>query len=639
MQHYTRVHSQPKPRRMHRPLFSLALGSLLWWISGWAAALEFGPVSNPTVLGQPLKFMVTVKPGANDVITAECVSAVVFVGDNEMAQSDVSVAVEPAWGGTETVLRVGTRTPIVEPVVSVKLVFNCPTHWAHRFVSFVDPPAAKPPLLSAAGSVPATAPARQFEPGFARLVVKGAADSNPSQAPQRQSVPRRASNLNARTRDVVAASPAFEAGASGAHRAAPQVSKVAKARPPGARLRLDFDDEIAPIRAKRSAPKTKVATPAKVPAPAVAAAAVKLVAPTEEAAPAEPAASEPLLALDALMQQRAADREQIRALEEELTRLRKEMQSTQNRLVQVRTRLSTVEAARSSGTLVYVLAAMVAMLGGAVGVLLWRVSSDQQGSQWLVPAEPALKPVAPSVPEHAGNVGTAGAPQPHDAPQTLTDEVIPPTMVASSGLSGAPAQVARAVTPMAVPKVAPKPQSKAAPPTLVSNVSRLADEMSIEELIDLEQRVEFFDLLGQEEAAIEVLQGAMHAAGRRSFPLPFLKLLEIYRRRDDRDAYEQVRKQFNARFNSHAPDWRSNQQEGRSLEDYPHVVAKLQSLWAMPESALQSIKAALLRRGTGGGTFDMPAYLDLMTLYSIAHELASSGTAAPGVDLFLPLGG
>jgi hypothetical protein len=120
--------------------------------------------------------------------------------------------------------------------------------------------------------------------------------------------------------------------------------------------------------------------------------------------------------------------------------------------------------------------------------------------------------------------------------------------------------------------------------------------------------------------------------------LPYLKLLEIHRRAGRRDAYDLVRGQFNARFNAHAPDWPVGLQTGRTLEDYPEVVARLQRAWPVAADAIAALQGMLLRNA-GGQPFDLPAYRDLLFLYTLRRDAADRGTAGsgPAVDLLLPL--
>ena len=83
-------------------------------------------------------------------------------------------------------------------------------------------------------------------------------------------------------------------------------------------------------------------------------------------------------------------------------------------------------------------------------------------------------------------------------------------------------------------------------------------------------------MLGQDDAAIDLLMGHIRSSGGTS-PLPYLKLLEIYRRQGDRESYERTRERFNHRFNAYAPDWDSDLQHGRSLDEYPGVMQRLQA--------------------------------------------------------------
>jgi hypothetical protein len=108
------------------------------------------------------------------------------------------------------------------------------------------------------------------------------------------------------------------------------------------------------------------------------------------------------------------------------------------------------------------------------------------------------------------------------------------------------------------------------PPGLLTEHT-LTRPVSVDELIDLEQQAEFFLVLGEEDAAIDLLMVHLRSTGGIS-PLPYLKLLEIYRRRQDRESYERMRKRFDRRFNAVAPEWDTDLERGRELQDYPAVL-------------------------------------------------------------------
>jgi pilus assembly protein FimV len=161
-------------------------------------------------------------------------------------------------------------------------------------------------------------------------------------------------------------------------------------------------------------------------------------------------------------------------------------------------------------------------------------------------------------------------------------------------------------------------------------------EVSVEELIDLEQQADFFVVLGQDDAAIDLLMGHVQGTGGAS-PLPYLKLLEIHRRRDERDAYDRVRDRFNRRFGAFAPEWEAHSGHDRALEDYPAEIERLQGVWPEPAKAMEVLSGLLFQRDLNAQTFDLPAYGELLFLYSLARERAEHEPPPDGVDLLLPL--
>lgn len=269
----------------------------------------------------------------------------------------------------------------------------------------------------------------------------------------------------------------------------------------------------------------------------------------------------------------------------------------------------------------YGLALLSALLSVAVAALWWRQSQSRQSSQWwLAPtgATAAAKPAQARAP-----VAEAAAARQETQPAVMSEGALASAAADSvAPLSAAPAQ---------------EPPVSVIPPVAEAGASPRR-ELSVEELIDLEQQADFFVVLGQEDAAIDLLMGHVRSSGGAS-PLPYLKLLEIYRRRGDRDAYERVRERFNRRFSAYAPDWDSDLAQGRTLEDYPQMLRQLQRLWDEPQRVTQMLDAALMRQDAEGDTYDLPAYRELLFLYSIARDLAEHPANARAVDLLLPMDG
>jgi hypothetical protein len=130
----------------------------------------------------------------------------------------------------------------------------------------------------------------------------------------------------------------------------------------------------------------------------------------------------------------------------------------------------------------------------------------------------------------------------------------------------------------------------------------------------------------------------LRSAGGQS-PLPYTKLLEIYRRQGDRSAYERTRARFNRRFNAYAPDWDTGPSAGRSLEDYPDTIALLEGAWGSPIDAMAILEGLLFKRDDTSELFDLPAYRDVLVLYSLARDLwqHGGGSIHSQVDVLLPL--
>jgi hypothetical protein len=235
-----------------------------------------------------------------------------------------------------------------------------------------------------------------------------------------------------------------------------------------------------------------------------------------------------------------------------------------------------------------------------------------------------------------------------DAPTTQAPPPDDPPTLPLSKLAAARPTAAklppRPTPPKATPKEPPvefpydtaMQRTEPMPPRASTADETAPRDVSIEELIDLEQQAEFFIVLGQDGAAIELLVEHLRHTGGGS-PLPYLKLLEVYRRRGDRDDYERLRQRFNQRFNAYAPDWEADLLAGRTLDSYSGVIPRLQQVWARPLDAMAELEALLFRKSRGE-LFDLPAYREVLFLYALARDLLDREAADTGsVDLLLPL--
>ena len=582
-----------------------ALGALLSLPMAQAMALGFGRVTNLTALGQTLNFVVGVRLDADDNLVPECLSVEVFSGESRLPSTALRVTIEPGGEASERSLRIISSAPIDEPVVSVNLQIACPNRLARKFVAFIDPPLTAPSLPVVAAA-PAAAVPTAVPP--ARTVAR-AVRSEPASAPDGAAATTASPTKSvARPRRAVAANGDTPAsGAASSRRAvarpakpSPTTSKLATASrapaPAGARLKLEATEDDA-ARERPALRLTSTLTPA--------------------AATASGAASAPL---DEDVAQRARERERLQTLEQSLTQLRAESQANKTSLALLQARLAEAQAQREANPLVLTLAALAALLAAAVAWLLWQRRADRlAAAQWW--ARPVDTPTRAAHGDAVDSGPDRGDDEPWVARRPAIDE--PPTVETTA-------------SPMLLTQIHAAAQAEA-DAAAAAAAAEPAQELSVEELIDLEQQAEFFVVLGQDEAAIDLLMGHLRSSGGAS-PLPYLKLLEIYRRREDREAYERIRERFNRRFNAYAQDWQTDPHEGRTLVDYPHVIARLQSLWATPRQTMQALEASLFRRDAGSSTFDLPAYRELLFLYAVARDLSERETPSEGVDLLLPIG-
>ncbi len=250
----------------------------------------------------------------------------------------------------------------------------------------------------------------------------------------------------------------------------------------------------------------------------------------------------------------------------------------------------------------------------------WRALHAAEGAAVPMAAPKQPSPgMAPPVVSLAASLPDEGQhqvtrPQPRPMPWPPAPLVSPPHI--------APPMDMQATQPMA-------PQSVAAP--------ALANELTVaDELLDLQQQVDFLQLLGQHEAAADLL--ATRLARGNAGAMSYLMLMELCQQRGEPEVFAELVKQFEQRFRVLAPSWSQSLTRGRSLDASASVIAHLQVVWSDPGSAMQMLQD-LLTRGSGPGapSFELPAYRDLLTLYSVARDLFEAGLRGEEVDLMLPI--
>ncbi|MEO8154317.1 MAG: hypothetical protein ABI605_14710 [Rhizobacter sp.] len=586
---------------MQRFLTSLALTFALGLSAGRATALGFGETTSSPVMGQPLSFVIGLRFDTSDTLEAKCVKAEVSMGERALPDSLVRTRIETATTSGERRLRVTTTVPVDEPVVNVALHLGCPSSLSRNFLAFADPPlrgarassneaaednwTSDRPESSVASVLAAVPPIAQ----------QPAASASASSPVTRRARKRRSEALasDAPSRSELVVSPRLAAPDASAK---PRVRNPAPAKPSrGPVLRLDPVEVDSMI-----SPSLQMATSLSQVAGAASGAVPRFMDPEQE--------------------QHFREQERLKAMEAALLKLRADSQATQKTLTDMQLRVRSAEASRYANPLVYLLAALCLVLAAGMAAMWWLRRRDRRtAAWWTAPTDEANLPSSPSpstVIDNPPAIKPAPPPPPESSPTPWSAPMTPAFAVSTSATMPAPARV----RPVESDAVIAEPRRP----------------MSAEELIDLEQQAEFFVVLGQDDAAIDLLMGHVRSTGGVS-PLPYLKLLEIYRRRGEREPYDRIRERFNRRFNAYAPEWDVDPENGLSLEGYPEVMSRLQRAWARPSQAMELLDASLFRRDAGP-TFDVPAYRELLFLYGMSRDLAERDTGPDGVDLLLPFG-
>jgi len=114
--------------------------------------------------------------------------------------------------------------------------------------------------------------------------------------------------------------------------------------------------------------------------------------------------------------------------------------------------------------------------------------------------------------------------------------------------------------------------------------------------------------------------------------LHWLKLLEIYRQNGQQAEFEKSAEELRQHFNVQPEDWQVRPESLRSIEDYPHIAARMCELWARP--ACLVYLQTLLADNRGGARSGFPQSVAeeflLLTTMLKARGIAPEADAAIG---------
>ena len=569
-------------------------------------ALGFGRAVSDAVLGQAFSFSVPVSVDPGEHFGYECVSAQVYYGDSQLLPTAVRTEVVSGSAGNTWIVRITASVPVAEPIVEVALTAGCDRRFTRRFSVFADPPtlgttaAQLPqvaPLAQPSGASTADPAASSPVAGSAYTQAYATHRGASAAAGGRPRVLRKGPTM-ALANEVNAAPTARHAGDAGSARkpgpreASPRAEDSRLLLDPGVpHLKLDMEDPIIPPAAAASG------------------------------------ASIALADLD------DPDARRLKALEDSIQAIRHESKVQQDQTARLKAELAESQARNDW---VPWLVGLLAIAAAGIAALAWKLRRQTRiaHSDWFNQSQLG------SVPVSVRGADPATAMEPAPEPEAVAPALAPGAAAASDAvpkLQDVVDEVDARGMPAVVDYSATRPLDRQ---SMAASVVRdtTPRELSVEELLDLEQQADFFIALGQEDAAVDLLMSHLRSAGGQS-PLPYTKLLEIYRRQGDRSAYERTRARFNRRFNAYAPDWDTGPASGRTLEDYPETVALLEAAWPAPIDAMALLEALLFKRDDTSELFDLPAYRDVLVLYSLARDLwqHGGGNAETAVDVLLPL--
>nr|WP_295130848.1 hypothetical protein [uncultured Roseateles sp.] len=614
---------------------------------GSAAALGVDRPSAQSALGQSLNLAFPVHLAANETLSLDCVQVEVLVGETRLSASQLRLQLEGLTEGSVRAVRVRSLVPVNEPIVNVTLSLGCPVRLVRQYSALIDPPDSKAALPPAAEAE--SVQLRRLSPALqAAMATMGSA---------------------ALTTTTVAAAPA--AGQVLAARASSEpasaTAQPARKRPPESQASAPAVPSAMAGKAKSSktvskdAPKLRLDAPELDPLAAASAALDKAAA----AAAAASGAAEMSAAL-----------QRLQAVESGLAAMRRERLATEAKLQSLRSQLEPAQAASEPGLLNIILGLGVLALSGAVAYLWhsrrrerilherawWREDEARSAAPSVggtsvaaaVEAEPVAAAVASPEPSSGSSGSRAAAPSNGAKPAEEQTIVLPYQLPADADVPSAEADAGQALELELVPAdqvaAASTPASAAAAePVSVQLLGEdltwhtgnapagaaLDSHISVELLIDLEQQVDFFLVLGQAESAIELLQERIRTGAASA--LPYLKLMEIHQSHSQQAEFAAVAQSFAERFGAVAPTWGDDVNHGRELADYPDALRLLQLQWSDSGASMACLQQLLSEGNLGTSGFDLPAYRELLFLYSVARDLSEHEVRSDDIDLFLPL--
>ena len=637
---------------------------LLLLVAGHSAAMTLGRVRGAALVGQPLDVLVQIQLNADESATALCLEADVFHADARQDSGRVRVTVEPTAQVNTVNARVTSSSFIDEPMVTVYLRAGCAQKSSRRYVLLADfsSEISLPGVAQSAPPPSAPLPAAAPAPPAAESAV------GPIGNAQRESdLAGVASAPRPGTTPVLAP--------KAAPNAAPKVRPASRPRPPKAPASLlPNPTPKAPVLAVPGSPpaaKIAAAVPVVTPAPPTQTA-EKVQNPKDAGS----SAGRSRLMLDPLvvLTQRVAnlessssvpasegtrdglrDAQRMQSLEESVKTLVALATKNEANLQDMRRQVQVAQADRVAVQWLYGLVALVLACLAAIAYLWSRLNAGIMPANVHANANANGKDDWWRAARNAPVAAAGGLPMPQPAPLEVQPSgagklITKPTASQGSGgesrvesryssltgLEDAPASdldvslvemtesnfdqlMSSGKSHSAIRPGPLSPQIEPMPATTKMQ-ALAARPVNSEQLFDVRQQADFFVSLGQTDQAVQILEKQINDHGETS-PLIYLDLLQIFHSLNLKTDFRQFREDFNLLFNARVPEFAAFRNEGKSLEEYPHVLAHITALWST-RKALMVIEASIFRDSLDDRStpFDLAAFRDLLLLHAIAQS-------------------
>jgi hypothetical protein len=579
----------------------LLLGAFLLSAAAGSLAVSFGSMRGAAIVGSPLDVTLTTQVDPSAGLSALCIVADVFFGDNQIPSSRVNISVERGVTASQALVRIRTNSVVDEPVVTVVAQGGCAQKNTRKYVLLAELLADRviqTPVV--VGEVVAPTRGNTRAPAVGSPTGNNSAPWSPATASQGTRTPV--------LRPGPAVPQVFQPSARVATKAAPATPQNSS-RP---RLKLEPID----LSAERD--------------PVLRASLEMLTKPSSDVQQREAAAAL-WRAINAQPEDILRDNQRLKVLETEAALMRSRNRKNDEATLALRAQLEEERDARYNNPLVYALGGLLAaLLIAAVffGVRGRRESRNLSDGPWWsretdtdtddkldrqvvasLNQKTAMGNRLPATADSAPSELTKSAVNSYLGATAVKEPITRKTNTASTQFDGLDAS---------------------SRPGFLASMVGMPRIVNAEELFDVQQHADFFVSLGDFDKAIEVLRSHITDNVETS-ALAYLDLFDLYHSLGRKEDYVLLRKDFNLTFNAQVPAFDDYKADTHGLEFYSAALSRIELLWPTPK-VLDVIEESIFRKpDSSSDAFSLAAYRELLLLHAIAKKIIERPTDVENV--------